>query len=93
MNGLKFYRQFSIGNYVCDFYCPEAQLAIELDGISHTNPRVAENDKEKTLFLELNGIRLLRFTDDMFFKDYESVLKQIDEATKVNQQTPPAPSC
>ena len=30
--GLKFYRQYSIGKYILDFYSPELELAIELDG-------------------------------------------------------------
>ncbi|WP_143525188.1 endonuclease domain-containing protein, partial [Labilibacter marinus] len=29
---LKFRRQYSVGKYVLDFYCPELKLAIELDG-------------------------------------------------------------
>jgi len=32
LEGKKFRRQHSIGNYVVDFYCPECKLAIELDG-------------------------------------------------------------
>jgi len=32
---LKFRRQFSVDNYIIDFFCPEAKLAIELDGDGH----------------------------------------------------------
>ena len=28
-------RQFSIGRYILDFYCPELKIAIELDGSHH----------------------------------------------------------
>ena len=35
INGAKFRRQHSIGNYILDFYCPEHLLAIEIDGDSH----------------------------------------------------------
>jgi very-short-patch-repair endonuclease len=28
----RFLRQFSVGKYVIDFYCPEIKLAIEVDG-------------------------------------------------------------
>ena len=30
--GLKFFRQYSVGAYIVDFYCPKLKLAIELDG-------------------------------------------------------------
>ena len=35
MHGLKFRRQFSVDQYVLDFYCPKLKLAIEVDGDSH----------------------------------------------------------
>lgn len=30
--GIKFLRQYSVGPYIVDFYCPFDRLAIELDG-------------------------------------------------------------
>ncbi len=77
MKGVKFYRQFSIGCFVFDFYCPAAHLAIELDGESHTSAVVQKNDQRKTLFLEQNNISLLRFTDEALLKHYEDALEQI----------------
>jgi very-short-patch-repair endonuclease len=35
IGGYKFYRQFSYGSYIVDFYCPEKKLIIELDGSQH----------------------------------------------------------
>lgn len=64
---------------------------IELDGVSHEDPHVIENDQRKNLFLKTNNICLLRFTDDELFRDYESVLKRIGVAID-NVQTPPTPS-
>jgi very-short-patch-repair endonuclease len=78
MKGLKFYRQFSIGGFIYDFYCPQIHLAIELDGISHEDPGVLENDRMKNQFLERNGISILRFRDEEVLKDYEGVLKRIE---------------
>lgn len=34
--GYKFIRQYSVDNYVVDFYCPSKRLAIELDGGIHS---------------------------------------------------------
>jgi very-short-patch-repair endonuclease len=35
LEGRKFRRQHSIGNYIVDFYCPQERLAVELDGEYH----------------------------------------------------------
>jgi very-short-patch-repair endonuclease len=32
LKGYQFYRQKPIGNYIVDFYCPKANIVIELDG-------------------------------------------------------------
>lgn len=76
--GAKFYRQFSIGSFIFDFYCPELSLAIELDGISHASKFVKEKDQKKTSFLEQNNITLLRFSDEELLKNYGNSLKQIE---------------
>ena len=33
--GFKFRRQHTIGDYILDFYCADAKLAVELDGSQH----------------------------------------------------------
>ena len=35
LDGKKFRRQYSIGNYIVDFCCPSEKLIIELDGDPH----------------------------------------------------------
>ncbi len=35
--GVQFYRQKTMGNFIVDFYCPKANLVIELDGGQHYN--------------------------------------------------------
>jgi very-short-patch-repair endonuclease len=35
IEGSKFRRQYSVGQFVIDFYCTELKLAIEIDGDSH----------------------------------------------------------
>lgn len=43
--GIKFRRQFGIGAWVVDFYCPEVKLAIEADGAIHHKDEEIEYDK------------------------------------------------
>ena len=45
IDGLKFRRQFGLGPYVLDFYCPEIRLCIELDGDIHNSYEQALYDE------------------------------------------------
>lgn len=56
----RFRRQHPIGPYIIDFYCPSAQLAVEIDGSAHDNPDQAQHDMVRDLWLRENGIRVLR---------------------------------
>lgn len=64
LGGFRFRRQHAIRGYILDFYCPEAKLAIELDGGQHAedDERVAHDDR-RDQFLVAAGIRVLRFWD------------------------------
>ncbi|MBS1494776.1 MAG: endonuclease domain-containing protein [Bacteroidetes bacterium] len=79
---LKFRRQQGIGRYVVDFYCPEIELVIELDGESHDNVDSIEYDKIRTEFFEEHKIIVLRYKNEEVFKDIEKVLADIK--SKVN---------
>ena len=56
--GVKFYRQYSVGNYILDFYCPKCRVAIELDGGYHQAKEVKKNDLARSEFLASQGIRV-----------------------------------
>ena len=59
--GLKFKRQFPIGNYVVDFVCEAEKIIIELDGGQHNIPENIEADNLRTEFLESKGFKVIRF--------------------------------
>lgn len=61
LNGLKFTRQHSIGNYIVDFYCPEFRIIIELDGEIHKSIFQLEKDKFRDQNLIEMGFTVLRF--------------------------------
>jgi very-short-patch-repair endonuclease len=75
--GRKFRRQFSVGNYILDFYCPSENLAIELDGQGHFEATQAEYDAERDLFLLHTGIKVLRFENKLVWDNPEGVLEEI----------------
>ena len=78
LDGLKFRRQFGVGPYVLDFYCPELRLAIELDGAAHDTPEAIHYDRKRTAWLtEEFGIRVLRFRNEQVFETPDSVIEEI----------------
>lgn len=80
-NGLKcrFRRQHSIGKYIVDFYCSEKKLIVELDGWQHREEINDGYDKERTLFLELLGYKVLRFWNNEINKNIEGVILKIKD--------------
>ena len=73
----RFLRQFSIGSYVVDFYCPKLRLAIEVDGSTHSTKDEIEYDKHRQEEIENLGIVFLRFYNDEVFKDINKVIENI----------------
>ena len=77
LDGRKFRRQFSVENYILDFYCPSEKLAIELDGAHHYTSAGIKLDEERDAFLNSLGITVLRFENIEVFRALESVLEAI----------------
>jgi len=47
LGNYKVRRQYGVNPYILDFYCPQAKLAIEIDGDSHFNESVAIYDLKR----------------------------------------------
>ncbi len=77
INGLKFRRQHSIGNYIMDFYCPSIRLCIELDGAQHFCEEGIKKDKRRTAYLNSKNIRVVRFENKIVFEDVELIVDTI----------------
>ena len=86
LDGFKFRRQHSVGSYILDFYCPELNLAIELDGDTHAGKQAENYDQKRQQYIELFGIRLIRFTNFQVIENMEGVLQEI-----LKQLPPPTP--
>jgi very-short-patch-repair endonuclease len=82
VNGHKFRRQYSIGKYIIDFYCPEAKLALEIDGDSHFNEEQRLRDITRQQYIESKGIHFLRFTNTDILENLDGVLVRIAESLK-----------
>jgi very-short-patch-repair endonuclease len=75
--GYKFRRQHPLGRFVLDFYCHEAKLCVELDGGQHAEPAQADYDRERTAWLNQEGIRVIRFWNTDVLNNIEGVLQSI----------------
>ncbi|MGH2574956.1 MAG: endonuclease domain-containing protein [Ignavibacteria bacterium] len=75
----RFLRQFSIGNYVVDFYCPKLKLAIEIDGSTHLGNEQIKYDRQRQEEVESLGVVLIRFWNDDVYKSLEGVVRLIEE--------------
>ena len=82
MCGYKFRRQYSVGVYVLDFYCPTLKLAIEIDGDTHFQTGAKISDLSRQDFIEKFGIRFLRFTNQQVSKNLEGVLARIKKSVE-----------
>ena len=77
LKNYQFYRQKIIGNYIVDFYCPKANLIIELDGGQHYTGEGKENDRKRDNSMASVGIKVLRFSDKEIFENFNAVLEKI----------------
>ena len=85
--GKKFRRQYSIGPYVVDFYCPECSLIVELHGKRHFSMLREDYESERTRYLQQQGLLILRFENRVLRENAESVLETIREAIRKNEES------
>ncbi|MDY1037399.1 endonuclease domain-containing protein [Lelliottia sp. CFBP8978] len=86
----KFRRQHPVDNYILDFACCEARLAVELDGGQHDERQ--EYDRRRTLWLNKRGWRVLRFWNNELLNNEEAVLERILETLQTHLPSPrPSP--
>lgn len=63
------------GGAVFDFYHPEAQLVVEIDGGSHK--RKAGRDRRRDTRFGVEGLRTIRFSNKRALKETEAVIAEI----------------
>ena len=75
--GYKFCRQFGVGPYVVDFYCPQIRLGIEIDGEVHAFKSVQIRDKIRQIFLERKNFHIKRYWNYEVLNNCDSVIEDI----------------
>jgi very-short-patch-repair endonuclease len=84
LDGFKFRRQSTIGPYVVDFLCIEANLIVELDGGQHSE----DADAPRTYYLEEQGYTVLRFWNNDIIENFEGVLQVLKETLARLKESP-----
>lgn len=74
---LHFRRQHPIGNYVLDFYCPTAKLAVEVDGQAHDFGDRPQRDDRRANWLKAQGIDVLRIAANEVLRDPDEIAEAV----------------
>lgn len=74
---LKFRRQHPIGGYITDFCCLEKMIIAEVDGGHHAEDEQREYDQERTMYLEAQGYKVVRFWNNDIFSSIDGVLERL----------------
>ncbi len=82
MDDIKFYRQYSVGHYILDFYAPSIRFAIELDGGHHAEEIHKIHDTARSEYIKVQGVQVLRFWNNEVMKNMEGVWEEIHEYTR-----------
>lgn len=77
--GIKFRRQYAIGPYVTDFYCPSAKLVIEIDGQIHNFGPHADRDIRRDEAIAEFGVRVERIAACDVMRNVAGVAQSIIE--------------
>ena len=75
--GVKFRNQHPCGAFVADFYCHQARIVIEIDGISHDMGDQPEFDAHRDLFLVESGLKVVRIPATEVLRDPVAVAESL----------------
>lgn len=75
--GYDFHRQKPLLNYIADFYSPELELVIEIDGRYHEFEGKFQSDVDRDTQLKVYNLHILRFSEIEVVRDMLNVLRTI----------------
>ena len=75
-------RQKVIDDYIVDFYCHDAKIAIEIDGSQHYTDEGLEHDQIRTENISDRGITVIRIPNNEVNNNFRSVCEYIDNEIK-----------
>jgi very-short-patch-repair endonuclease len=82
-DGFKFRRQHEHGPYYLDFFCYEASVAVEVDGLAHELGSNPQRDQRRDAWLASRGIQTVRVRATDVRDNLEGVVAYIIAACRV----------
>ncbi|MDO8520134.1 MAG: endonuclease domain-containing protein [Deltaproteobacteria bacterium] len=79
---VQFNRQKPVGPFIVDFYAALPRIIIEIDGSQHFEKDHAGKDELRTVYLQEQGFKILRFDNTQVLKEMPTVLEVIFEAVQ-----------
>ena len=76
---IRFSSQIIVGPYIVDFLSRKIRLSIELDGSQHYEESQRKYDEVSTTYLEMEGIKELRFPNSYIWDNFEGVCECIHQ--------------
>lgn len=80
--GEKCRRQYIIGGYIVDFFFRKSKLIVEIDGKYHLEDEQIEEDTIRQEWLEHQGYRLIRFSNEQVLHDIDYVISTVKQHLK-----------
>jgi len=75
--GVKFRRQYGIGNYIADFCCIEKKFIIEIDGGYHNESEQIFYDEDRGKGISELGYKIIRFKNNEVENNIDQVLERL----------------
>ena len=75
--GFKFRHQRPFGPYTLDFFCHEAALAIEVDGVSHEMGDNSAQDERRDRWVAAQGVMTFRVMAADVLGEMEAVVRMV----------------
>jgi very-short-patch-repair endonuclease len=88
--GVRFNRQFPVGQFICDFVSRSCRLVIEIDGGQHNRAADQAYDLRRTEFLRAQGYHVIRFWNSDVLDNMDGVIRRIEQT--LADMPSPAPS-
>ena len=87
-----FRRQHPFGPYVLDFFCPSANLCIEIDSDSHSFGDRPQRDARRDGYLRHHGVRTIRLSASEVISDTQTIADALIVEARARSHRPLHPS-
>ena len=77
--GQRCLRQHVIGDYIVDFLFRRSKVVVEIDGGYHFTAEQQKDDAQRNEWLENNGYKIIRFTNEQVLFETDKVISVLKE--------------